>query len=310
MARGEAVVGFDEPGARMQDALVAAADLRVTIPHPDGSALTETAGLLTGASATAPFPDALAQHVVAADLWLARRPGQTADEWLARLRAMAERRSTVRSVADAPTLDELAGMPDAVAAGLAIVRDLHDYRAGRIPWSQVAPGLLLHGPAGTGKTLFARALARSAAVPLLTGSLAEWQASRTGHLGDLLAAMRGRFAEARAVAPAILFIDEIDAFGDRATLAEAYRRRVETLERALGEASAEAQEALDLVRGLIERVTIVPDGSAPDGIWLEIEGDLAQLLSFSASGQAKAPVAGAMGAVQLSVDAGTRIGLC
>jgi AAA+ superfamily predicted ATPase len=223
LARGEAVVGFDEPGARMPDALVAAADLRLTIPHPDGSLLTEAAGLLAGAPAKAAFPDDLARHVAAADLWLARRPGQTADEWLARLRAMAERRSTVRSVADAPTLDELAGMPDAVAAGLAIVRDLHDYRAGRIPWSQVAPGLLLHGPPGTGKNLFARALARSAAVPLLTGSLAEWQASRTGHLGDLLAAMRGRFAEARAVAPAILFIDEIDAFGDRATFSSQHR---------------------------------------------------------------------------------------
>jgi ATP-dependent Zn protease len=83
--------------------------------------------------------------------------------------------------------------------------------------------LLLHGPPGTGKNLFARALARSAAVPLLTGSLAEWQASRTGHLGDLLAAMRGRFAEARAVAPAILFIDEIDAFGDRAAFSSQHR---------------------------------------------------------------------------------------
>ena len=59
------------------------------------------------------------------------------------------------------------------------------------------------------------------------------------------------------------------------------------------------------MRGLIERVTIVPDGSAPEGIWLEIEGDLAQLLSLSAPGQAKAPRLGAMGAVQLSVDAGT-----
>jgi ATP-dependent Zn protease len=223
MARGEAVAGFDEPGARMPDALVAAADLCLTIPHLDGSALTETAGLLTGASATAPFPDALAQHVVAADLWLARRPGQTADEWLARLRALAERRAASRSVADAPQLADLGGMPEAVAAGLEIVRDLHDYRAGRIPWSQVAPGLLLHGPTGTGKTLFARALARSAAVPLLTGSLAEWQASRTGHLGDLLAAMRKCFADARAAAPAIVFIDEIDAFGDRATFSSQHR---------------------------------------------------------------------------------------
>lgn len=78
-------------------------------------------------------------------------------------------------------------------------------------------------------------------------------------------------------------------------IAEAYRRRVETLELALGEGSPEAQEALDLVRGLIERVTIVPDGSAPDGIWLEIEGDLAELLVFSVSGQAKAPKAGRHG---------------
>ena len=49
--------------------------------------------------------------------------------------------------------------------------------------------------------------------------------------------------------------------------------RLETLKRALGEESPEAHEALDLVRGLIDRVTIVPDGSAPEGIWLEIEGD-------------------------------------
>lgn len=223
LARGEALVALDEPAARAPDALIAAADLHVTIPQPDGAVLTELAGLLTGASATAPFPDDLARHVVAADLWLARRPGQTADEWLARLRAIAERRSAARSVADAPRLDELAGMPDAVAAGLEIVRDLHDYRAGRIPWSQVAPGLLLHGPPGTGKTLFARALARSAGVPLLTGSLAEWQAARTGHLGDLLAAMRKNFADARAVAPAILFIDEIDAFGDRSHFSSQHR---------------------------------------------------------------------------------------
>jgi hypothetical protein len=89
-------------------------------------------------------------------------------------------------------------------------------------------------------------------------------------------------------------------------IAEAYRRRVETLEQVLGADSTEALEALELVRGLIERVVIVPDAAAPDGICLEIAGDLARLLSFSAAGQQKPPAALAVGGLQLSVDAGTR----
>ena len=88
-------------------------------------------------------------------------------------------------------------------------------------------------------------------------------------------------------------------------IAEAYRRRVEGLETLLGEEGSEALEALELVRGLIERIVIVPDVSAPNGVWLEISGDLARLLVLSERGQQKAPAAIAVGACQLSVDAGT-----
>jgi hypothetical protein len=81
--------------------------------------------------------------------------------------------------------------------------------------------------------------------------------------------------------------------------------RLETLKRALGEESPEAHEALDLVRGLIDRVTIVPDGSAPEGIWLEIEGDLAQLLSFFGSRTSKSPQGCSRGGRATVRDAGT-----
>ena len=88
-------------------------------------------------------------------------------------------------------------------------------------------------------------------------------------------------------------------------IAESYRRPVEELEGLLGETSTEASEALEVVRGLIERVTIVVDGLAPDGIWLEIQGDLAHLLTFSEARQQKPPKVLAVGGLQLSVDAGT-----
>ena len=88
-------------------------------------------------------------------------------------------------------------------------------------------------------------------------------------------------------------------------IAEAYRRRVEDLSMLLVGESVEAQEALNVVRSLIGHVEIVLDAQAPDGVWLEISGDLGQLLHFSERGQAKAPSADALGALQLSVVAGT-----
>ena len=223
LARGHTVVVFTEALAKFPVALRDAADLRLRVPAPDGAALAAAAEIQAGAAATEPFPDDLARQLALSDLWLAVRPGQDADGWLARLKVLARRRAATSSVADAPRLEMLGGMDEAVALGRAIVRDLDDYAAGRIPWAQVAPGLLLHGAPGTGKTLFARALAHSAGVPLLTGSLAEWQAANDGHLGDLLKAMRRRFAEARQAAPCILFIDEIDAFGDRSSFTHRHR---------------------------------------------------------------------------------------
>ncbi len=99
--------------------------------------------------------------------------------------------------------------------GLDLAQDIRDWAAGHLPWRDVDRGILLHGQPGTGKTTFARALAATCGVPLIAGSLARWQAA--GHLGDLLAAMRQAFDEAKEKAPSILFIDELDSVGERAT---------------------------------------------------------------------------------------------
>lgn len=132
---------------------------------------------------------------------------------LERLKTMVERRSTLSE--ELPRLADLSGYDRAGTIGLAMIEDLDAYGAGRIGWRDVERGMLLAGPPGVGKSFFARVFARSAGLPLVSASLAQWQSC--GHLGDCLAAMKRSFSEAKNAAPAVLFIDELDSIGDRAT---------------------------------------------------------------------------------------------
>ena len=71
-------------------------------------------------------------------------------------------------------------------------------------------GVLLIGPPGTGKTLLARAVAGEAAVPFFNISASEFVEL---FVGVGASRVRDLFAKAKAAAPAIVFVDEIDAVG-------------------------------------------------------------------------------------------------
>lgn len=73
-------------------------------------------------------------------------------------------------------------------------------------------GILLHGPAGCGKTLLAHAIAGELGVSFLRVTGPEIVSSMSGESERKL---RSLFAEARQAAPAIIFIDEIDAIASR-----------------------------------------------------------------------------------------------
>ncbi|WP_109095944.1 AAA family ATPase [Azospirillum sp. TSH64] len=218
LGAGCSVVGFSpSPERYLPQDLIRVADAHVTLPQINAEALARSVSALTGHLPSAGLPDRLHRLITLEDLRLAWRPDRNSDVYVARLRRLLERKERVSPLA----LDQMHGMEEAVAWGTALARDLEDYRRGRLPWSAVDHGVLLFGPPGTGKTTFARALAGTCGVPLICGSLYQWQAA--GHLGDLLKAMRATFNEARAMAPSILFIDEIDSFGVRAAFKHEYR---------------------------------------------------------------------------------------
>lgn len=76
-------------------------------------------------------------------------------------------------------------------------------------------GVLLHGPPGTGKTLLAKALAGETNYTFLHTTATQF---RSMWYGQSSANVRKLFERARAQAPAIIFVDEIDALGSRDTV--------------------------------------------------------------------------------------------
>ncbi|WP_283812004.1 AAA family ATPase [Bradyrhizobium sp. cir1] len=95
---------------------------------------------------------------------------------------------------------------------------------GAPPWSAVSSGVALEGPAGCGKMTFASVFCAEAGLYMVgDANLAAWQSSGEGHLGHLLRAMKKSFDEARANAPACIFIDECDSIGRRDAMAHSHR---------------------------------------------------------------------------------------
>ncbi|MFN2538840.1 MAG: ATP-dependent zinc metalloprotease FtsH [Mycobacteriales bacterium] len=120
------------------------------------------------------------------------------------------RRGRVRKGASLVTFEDAGGVDEAITELRGVVDYLKDPAKYEALGAAPPKGLLLFGPPGCGKTLLAKAVAGEAEVPFFSVAGAEFVEALVG-VGA--ARVRDLFARVRAAAPAIVFIDELDAAG-------------------------------------------------------------------------------------------------
>jgi cell division protease FtsH len=137
---------------------------------------------------------------------------------------------------DAPkvTFDDVAGVDEAVEELEELKDFLQQPQKYRAMGAKIPKGVLLYGPPGTGKTLIARAVAGEAGVPFFSISGSDFVEM---FVGVGASRVRDMFEQAKANAPSIIFIDEIDAVGRHrgAGLGGGHDEREQTLNQLLVE---------------------------------------------------------------------------
>lgn len=127
---------------------------------------------------------------------------------------------------------DVAGVDEAKEELRETVEFLRDPRRFAMAGARVPKGILLVGPPGTGKTMLAKAAAGEAGVPVFTASGSDFVEMFVG-LGA--ARVRNVFKTARANAPCILFIDEVDALAGKRGESNSHSEREQTLNQLLVE---------------------------------------------------------------------------
>ena len=143
------------------------------------------------------------------------------------------------------TFADVAGADEAVAELLEIKEFLESPAKFQAIGAKIPKGVLLFGPPGTGKTLLARAVAGEAGVPFFSISGSDFVEM---FVGVGASRVRDLFEQAKTSAPAIIFMDEIDAVGRHrgAGLGGGHDEREQTLNQLLVE-----MDGFDATTGVI-----------------------------------------------------------
>ena len=153
------------------------------------------------------------------------------------------------------TFKDVAGIDAEKQELMEIVDFLKDKDKFRAVGARVPRGVLLSGEPGTGKTLLARAIAGEANVPFFAASGSDFSGIIVG-LG--VAKIKEMFEMAKRNAPCILFIDEIDAIGQkRSTQIHNDQDREQTLNQLLIEMDGFANDTGIIVLGATNRVDML-----------------------------------------------------
>jgi cell division protease FtsH len=225
-----------------------------------------TGKLTDGTQYTVAFPgdytDTLTKSLVAADVKKVDTDHQSESAWLSLLlsllpfavlalvlmwvlnqvqgggnRVMGFGKSRAKLVSkDQPkvTFSDVAGLDEAVEE----LEEIKEFLASPAKFQQmgakIPKGVLLYGPPGTGKTLLAKAVAGEAGVPFFSISGSDFVEM---FVGVGASRVRDLFEQAKAAAPAIVFVDEIDAVGRHrgAGLGGGHDEREQTLNQLLVE---------------------------------------------------------------------------
>jgi len=126
--------------------------------------------------------------------------------------SLGRKRARERHTGTGVTFDDVAGVDDAIIELREVIEYLTEPERFEAYAAAAPKGVLLFGSPGCGKTLLARAVAGESGVPFISVSGTEFVESLVG-VGA--ARVRDLFRQVRDVAPAIVFIDEIDAVGRR-----------------------------------------------------------------------------------------------
>jgi cell division protease FtsH len=195
-------------------------DFRTTFPEAVGdpklmSLLEEQGVVVDVAASPSPWFTILVANglplllLVGMMVWMGRRAAQNQNGLFGFGRTKARRYTGDRPQV---TFDDVAGA-DEVKAELQEVVDFlrHPLKYHEVG-ARIPRGILVVGPPGTGKTLMARAVAGEAEVPFFSLSASEFVEM---FVGVGASRVRDLFAQAKTAAPAIVFIDELDAVGRR-----------------------------------------------------------------------------------------------
>jgi cell division protease FtsH len=152
--------------------------------------------------------------------------------------------------------DDVAGLGAAKKDLAEIVEFLKEPTRFRRLGGKVPRGVLLVGPPGTGKTLLARAVAGESGVPFFSINGSEFIEL---FVGVGASRVRELFEEAKKVAPAIVFIDEIDAVGRSrgAGLGGGHDEREQTLNQLLSEMDGFSRNDLTIVLAATNRPDVL-----------------------------------------------------
>src|SRR5215208_7477878 len=167
------------------------------------------------------------------------------------------RAKRVESESQTVNFDDVAGIEEAEEQLVEVVDFLKNPDRYLKLGARIPRGVLLAGPPGTGKTLLARAVAGEAGVPFFSAGASEFIEAIVG-IGA--SRVRDLFMQAKEAAPAIIFIDELDAVGRSRGAAGAigsHDEREQTLNQILTEMDGFDSDANVIVLGATNRPEVL-----------------------------------------------------